>query len=468
MRLWPILVGVVAVVAGLVGARTCADELRSYTVVVSTQTAGDGSWSKVVETLKAKHSARIFKFDKHVDESLVALKESMPRHIAFVATPTESTREFVAAVHRLTRRVDDDPYTDALWGIVTGYDAENALNIVQASSPLLVKKVAAGTDIDLAACVEGVWYCELKKNRMVRKLPNGAAVEERGPDDTTRALAATLADYRADLFVTSGHATERDWQIGFAYRNGSFRSQGGRLFGHPSGADSNDGDPFEIQSDNPKVYLAVGNCLMGHIDSQDAMALAWLNSAGVRQMAGYTVLTWYGYAGWGMLDYYVEQPGRFNMAEAFFANQQALLHRLETEFPEVARENPEPGKTRGRGDAAGLLHDRDVLAFYGDPAWDARLAAGPLRWEQSLVEKDGKWTLTITPRAGADTFKPVNKNGSQRGGRPIVALLPRRIGKVEIESGADLKPLITDDFVLVPLPAGAVKEKYEVVFREAQ
>lgn len=440
----------------------------AYVVVTSSETAKETEWSKVVSVLKTKHFARVVTFDKHVDESLAELKANMPRHIAFVATPKEATREFVAAVHRLTRRLDEDPYTDSLWGIVTGFDAENALKIVQTSSPLLVKKVAAGTAVELAACTEGVWYCELKKNRMMRKLPGGAAVEERGPDDTTRALAATLADYKADLFVTSGHATERDWQIGFAYRNGSFRSKGGKLFGYPSGADPKGGEPFEIKSDNPKVYLAVGNCLMGHIDSQDAMALAWMNSAGVRQMAGYTVLTWYGYAGWGMLDYYVEQPGRFNLAEAFFANQQALLHRLETEFPEVARENPEPGKTRGRGDAAGLLHDRDVLAFYGDPAWDARLAPGPLRWEQSLVEKDNKWTLTITPKAGADTFKPVNKNGSQRGGRPIVALLPRRIGKVEIERGADMKPVITDNFVLVPLPTGEVKEKYEVVFREVK
>lgn len=439
-----------------------AGDHSNYAIVVSSPTSSDAEWSKVVDALKSKHSAHVITYDKHPDESLAELKADMPRHIAFVATPKEATRELVAAVHRLTRKLDDDPYTDALWGIVTGFDAQNALSIVQTHEPLSVKKVAAGTDVELAACTEGVWYCELKKNRMVRKLPDGAAVEERGPDDTTEALAATLSDYHADLFVTSGHATERDWQIGFAYRNGSFRSKEGRLFGYPTL-----GKAFEIKSDNPKVYLAVGNCLMGHIDSQDAMALAWLNSAGVRQMAGYTVLTWYGYAGWGMLDYYVEQPGRFNMAEAFFANQQALVHRLETEFPEIARENPEPGKTKGRGDGAGLLHDRDVLAFYGDPKWDARLAPGPLRWEQSLVEKDGKWTLIITPKAGADTFKTVNKNGSQRGNRPIVALLPRRIsGKVEIESGAELKPVITDDFVLVPLPAGEVKEKYEVVFRE--
>jgi hypothetical protein len=65
-------------------------------------------------------------------------------------------------------------------------------------------------------------------------------------------------------------------------------------------------------------------------------ALAFLNSAGVYQMVGYTVPTWYGYGGWGMLDYFLEQPGRFTLSEAFFANQQAFIHRLVTSFPEAA------------------------------------------------------------------------------------------------------------------------------------
>lgn len=248
MRPCSICVCIVAIVTDLVGMPARANGVPDYAVVVSSRTASDAAWAKVVDALQSKHSARVVTFDKQVEESLAVLKNAMPRHLAFVATPKEATREFVAAVHRLTRKLDDDPYTDALWGIVTGYDAENALNIVQTSSPLLVKKVAAGTDVELAACTEGVWYCELKKNRMMRKLPGGTAVEERGPDDTTRALAATLADYRADQFATSGHATERDWQIGFAYRNGSFRSKAGKLLEHPTTGGPNGGKAFEIKS----------------------------------------------------------------------------------------------------------------------------------------------------------------------------------------------------------------------------
>ena len=55
-------------------------------------------------------------------------------------------------------------------------------------------------------------------------------------------------------------------------------------------------------------------------------------------------------------------------------------------------------------------------------------------------------------RRGADTFKPVNRNGSQRGGRPIIAFLPARVKSARLLSGAEWKPVLADDFVLVPNP----------------
>ncbi|MGA2501489.1 MAG: hypothetical protein ABSH20_27425, partial [Tepidisphaeraceae bacterium] len=203
-------------------------------------------------------------------------------------------------------------------------------------------------------------------------------------------------------------------------------------------------------------------------------------SAGVCQMAGYTVPTWYGYAGWGWLDYFVEEPGRYTLAEAYYANQQALIHRLGTYFPEIAGQEPEPGQTVRAGvklsdaakaagltaqDAAGLLHDRDVTAFYGDPAWEAKMAAGPLAWEQELVEKVGVYTLTITPKMGAKSFKPINLNGVQRGYRPIFAMLPRRVKGLEVIEGKELGVVVTDKFVLVPQPrTDSTAERYVVKF----
>jgi hypothetical protein len=216
-----------------------------------------------------------------------------------------------------------------------------------------------------------------------------------------------------------------------------------------------------------RKFLPIGNCLMGHVNGPDAIALAWMNDVGVHQMIGYTVLTWYGYSGWGVLDYFVEQPGRYTLTEAFHANQHALIHRLDTYFDDLTETDVSPGARNipstapneaGKSllltefDSRGLLWDRDTVAFCGDPAWQARMAPLDKAYDQQLTVDGDVYTLTITPRRGENSFKPVNTNGAQRGWRPIIELLDHRIASVEILEGSDLNPIITDDFLLIPNP----------------
>jgi zinc protease len=350
------------------------------------------------------------------------------------------------------------------------------LRIAQHAEPLTVRKVASGTEIALDECEQGIWYSELKQGRMMQKEKGAEPQDAHAPPDTTEALVKTLNDYQADLFITSGHASERNWQIGYGYRDGQFKCEQGVLFGLDT-----KGNRFPVQSKNPKVYLPIGNCLMGHIDGTDAMALAFLNSGGVDQMIGYTVTTWYGYAGWGCLDYFVEQPGRYTFNQAFLANQVALIYRLQSCFTGAAQaevdgegntksqiQTTEQGRNAGLNemDARGLLNDRDTLAFYGDPAWEARMAKGKTGWNQTLKEKGGLWTFEVNLNLGAKSFDPVNENGSQRGWRPIMEFLPHRVKEVQVIEGADLNPVITDDFILVPHPRTCdPAKKYRVVFR---
>jgi len=61
-------------------------------------------------------------------------------------------------------------------------------------------------------------------------------------------------------------------------------------------------------------------------------------------------------------------------------------------------------------------------------------------------------TEPTEPQRGAKTFQPINTNGSQRGGRPIVCYLPSRIGPAKVLEGPDLNPVVTDDFLLIPNP----------------
>lgn len=415
----------------------------SYVVVVSKNTKADPQWRRVVEALVKKHHAGVITYDTCVTNSLQALREQFPRYACFVATPAEAGRAFVAQVHQLTRQLDDDPYTDCFWGILTGYDASNAFRIATCREPLVVRKVASATEIALDMCVQGLCYDELTQGKMVRKEKGGQPQLLKGPNDTTEALVKALNEYKPDAFVTSGHASERNWMIGYAYRNGQFCCSNGVVIGVDT-----KGNRYPVHSPNPKVYLPIGNCLMGHIDGTNAMALAYMNSAGVNQMMGYTVPTGYGFGGWGCLDYFLEQPGRYTFAEAFFANQAALIYRLQAE-------------TNNRG----LRGDRDTVAFYGDPAWEARMAPLPCAWDQKLSRQGDVWTLDITPRRGDKSFDPINTNGSERGYRPIIQFLPCRVKNIELAEGKELNPVITDTFVLIPNPRHCdMSRTYRVTF----
>lgn len=441
----------------------------AYTVVCSTRTANDPEWRKVIIALESKHpGARRLNWDTKPTEVLPELARRHPRFVCFVSQPGEADLEFVRSVHRLTRKLDSDPFTDCRWGILTGADAANALVIASEAKPLVIRHTVSGTDLATERLESAQTFSELEAGKRVTKSAGTGAITQTGPADSSWDIANALEKPETGLFITSGHATERGWQIGYRYRNGTWKSQGGALF-----ALDLKGGSHAIHSPSPKVYLPVGNCLMGHIDGPDAMALAFMKSAGVRQMAGYTLPTWYGYQGWGLIDYFVEQPGRYSLTDAFFANQAALIQRLRTNFPEIVDEQSDSpmGKitrpirvgdaARSAGltsqDAEGLLFDRDVVAFYGDPAWDARLADGPLQWKEAWNQDAAGASLEITPLAGESSFTPINTNGSQRGGRPIVRFFDHRIDptSVRITAGTDLNPVITDDFLLVPLPVKA-------------
>jgi len=452
---------------------------ESYTIVASATTTAEPAWHKVIAALEKKYPvAKQLVWDKDVAAILPELAKQHPQYVCFVCPHNEVSLEFVRKVHRLTRKLDDDPYTDCRWGILTGYDAANALAIAGETEPLTIHHVLAATDIALDRCESARTFNELKAGKRVSKSATGKVVEETGPADSSFAIASALEDPQTGLFITSGHASERNWQLGYTYPNGHWESSKGIIT-----AVDLTGKKHLVQSPHAKVYLPVGNCLMGHINGPDAMALAWMNSVGVRQMAGYTLPTWYGYQGWGLLDYFVEQPGRFTLTDSFFANQAALVYRLQTCFPDIASEDSDSpmgqirkpitvgpaAKAAGltAQDANGLLFDRDVVAYYGDPAWPACMAPGRLNWEQAWHQDAAGGSLEITPNEGDKSYRPVDINGSQRGGRPIIQFFDHRIdpATVKITAGAEMKPLITDDFMLIPLPAAdAEPAKFKITF----
>ena len=430
---------------------------QGYAIVATPSVLDDADWNKVVEALQTKYADEfkvdVIKWDD--DSAFDKLREVFPKYACFVVKPEEATVERLATVWNKTRELDDDPYGDVIWAIITGYDSADALRLTQVK-PMTVESACGATSIASKYFKSCVVFDEGKKNHWRVKEDGKEEDRNDAPDDTTYAIAEALNS--AQLFVTSGHASENNWSIGYAYKNGFFVAQDGKLIGAPS----ND-KPFLVEASGSKIHLACGNCLWGNINKRDCMVLMMIRHANVDMFMGYVVPTWFGYMGWGVMDYYVEQPGRFTVAEAFYANNQALMNLLVND--KKARENNAP-KSELLPDMKreGLEYDANVVVLYGDPAWQNALAVQESGWKQSLESEkaeDGStvWTFTVDPSVGDESFKLADANGSERSNRPIFQLLPNRVSNVEIIEGQEYEPVITDNFILVSVSKAIVDNK---------
>ena len=434
----------------------------SYVVLIDDSAYRSPAWRAVAARLRRKHDAALVVYpDGDPRAALPALRRTFPRYACFVVPPERAGRSFVVAVHRLTRRLDDDPYTDVVWGILTGYEAADALRIAERTEPLVVRRAAGSMGPGVFRGLDGGFASsETNAGDFWRKKDGGEVVHEKVSPDPAEALARAFNTTPPDLFVTSGHATERDWQIGYTVRAGQFRCERGQLY-----ALGTDGRRHDIRSPRPKVYTPVGNCLIGHIPGKDCMATAWIHSGGVYQMFGYTAVTFCGYMGWGTGALF--RGGRHTLAQAFYLNNQALVHRLVTRYPEKAgiefrsydRGAP-AAEARRHGitdrELLGALWDRDCVAFYGDPGWEARTLPEPPAWTYRLEERDGRYAFTLrTLEAG------------KWGNRPVMAFLPHRLSDIsDVACTGPVRPVVTANFVLIPLEGDfEAKEERVVTFR---
>lgn len=438
--------------SGVSGAMAL-DPMRSYAVLASEATVARPEWRRVVEILCAKYEAEVVLYPAgQPEQALPGLRRLFPNYACFVEPPETCGRGFVLAIHRLTRRLDDDPYGDLLWGILTGYTADDAVRVAALREPLIIRRGATSMGPDLLQRLDaGFATNENAPTDFWRKPAGSAGAAYRAvAPDAAHALAQAFREMPVDVFYTSGHATERDWQIAYNLPGGAVVHERGALC-----TVSADTTRHPFASPNPKVYLPVGNCLIGHIDTRDCLATAWLHSGGVAQMIGYTAVTFYGYMGWGTGLLF--EDGRLTLSEAFFLNNQSLLHQMEQRFPHALQTQPgaedyrsvdsfrQRHAVRAR-DELGLLWDRDAVAFYGDPAWTARYPAEGSAAEVALTRQGERWTLTATVRRAGVWEDP------KWGGRPLAVLLPvrlRDIANVACEpAGA---ALVTDRFALLPV-----------------
>lgn len=470
----------------------CRPASNEYVVITSQDVRDDSDWNRIVQALQEKHQAAVLVYQIAPEELLPALQKRRPRYVAVVEKPEKLGRDYVIALNRLSRRVDDDIYADFLWGIITGYDADAAMKMVRNSTEPLVMKDAVATIMELHSAkwfdryawiddhTMGLWgekkskndtvetyQLPMKKKKLRYTLSHGKTQEvERmmvEPKDEMQTFYDIYAQYDPDLVVTAAHATERNLEMPFSL--GNIKPRNGVLY-----MDFPDGPQDMKESGKRKVYLPIGNCLIANVNNtKESMAIAWMNSANAATMVGYVVTTWHGRNGWGGLKYLVTTPGRYSVAEAFYMNQQDFLHQLNewspqlttaaypydarNEFVEAPQMVAEILGTQPTNDQVGFLHDRDVLAYYGDPKWDVRLQEIPEENDFTVTTevKGKKCLVTIRTKANfslermkGDKFKEEHVLDL-----PFSHFFKERLNHPRLAPGQDWKVAVDENFLLI-------------------
>lgn len=449
----------------------------SYTILLSPAAAQDAAWAEVAQALKKKYpQASLCPLPELSEEAMAAaLRETGARYAALIAKPEELGRETVSHLNRAARRVDDDPWGDCLCGIITGATAADALQLAADAEPLVLKRLLATTNVG---------WGRFEHSCCITDWTDAPVLEQRGYTEPQQrpCKEQALAEFRKQLeterpqmLVTSSHATPFNLEMPFGYGlifpagnqfhllpEAELHEFAGKVLDPAMGkgelaplralAETHE----SIRADGERrIWLAAGNCLFGNAaHTADSMAVTALSGYGCRAVVGYTVPSWYGAAGWGTLGLFCGNTDGTSPAEAAFLNNQFILldsMKLDAKLLRIRFDGdsfaPAPmiqafmkvginiphDKVK---DAMGLVHDRDVLAFYGDPAFRAAVDSAHAPAPYSVTWDKEARTCTLT--ANADT--------KERAALWFPAWLKRE----SVTPHADESIVITNDFILLP------------------
>lgn len=462
---------------------------KDYLIVAGLTVKENAEWMKVVKALQQIHHAHVCYYRDSLKEILPYLQKENPRYVAFVEMPKYINREYVMELHRLSREVDDDPYSDYLWGIITGYDAKEALKLVNNACEPLVVKSALSTIAELSSAKwfeRYAWMDDHTDGLCGEKWGKNGEVKTYRINPEKESLRKFYDLYEKidpDFIVTSGHATERNLETPFSH--GNIKSKNGILY-----AAFPDGKENLVESGKRRVFLGAGNCLIGNVrNNSNSMAIAWLGSGNATAMVGYVVTSWYGRSGWGALKYWISNPGRYSLAEAVFLNEQDMLHQMDVwsrdfnkvNYPYAVHEvlfrkslndaaeviSVGTGINQPTKDQVGFLYDRDVLAYYGDPKWDVRLqqVVGEQDYMVDYKMTKKKCTITIRTTKDFDLNRVLGANFKQEHVKklPFSCFFPRRLKNPVLRGEYPWDVAYDENFILIYNPDFKANSVYKIV-----
>lgn len=335
-------------------------------IIVSLLAGQSAEWRDVAGALAAKHlgEATVVVECAEPTESLEILRRERPRYAAFVMQPRELDEGVEVRLREIMRSVDDDPFDDAIWGVVTGPSAADALRIASSREPSVVHSMLATTGVD-ADVVDGevaVLSDAYPEGEWWRKDGAGDISRHSTTGEMVSAFVEAWNTIDPEMLLTSSHATEHNLEMPFSR---------GMIVSAPVGAlryavcntvraPGADGRVVCEMSETPavkparreKVWLAAGNCLIAnHLDDHD-MVMTALSFGKVNQFVGYIKKTWFGFVGWNTWRF---MRDGHSLAESYYAANQWLALKLAL------------GEAKDEMELKGLLWDRDATLFYGDP-----------------------------------------------------------------------------------------------------
>ena len=194
------LCAIAAAAAVAVGCTNSDSGSEPYAVLAPASFPEDSSaWEAVVSALQQRHGASVLRFTESPLELEASLKELYPRYVAVVDVPENIGRDYVIGLNRMSRRMDSDPYADFLWGIVTGYDAEGALRMVEDSQEPMVIRTGVGSIKELESAKWFDSYAFVDDHQV------GMCGEKKPGDDT---LTMRRISYVTDMTGANGRIRE--------------------------------------------------------------------------------------------------------------------------------------------------------------------------------------------------------------------------------------------------------------------
>ncbi len=413
-----------------------------YAVVVR-KDVETGAWGKVVRALEAKHKGKTFVYETSLEEVRKDVGAYHPRYVCFVCQPTEDFPDFALVANRFCRGLDDDPYVDAIWGILTGLDETHALELAKSESVIIQRAFTKtlGAWLDWVPAGNYVTEWTRQRGELGEKRPGEQfSLRSGGPAndaEDARLVQKLFTEDRFDLIIGSGHGGHHNWMLMYPRGNGFLTAHDGQLTMTAPGVE------LPVVASRPKVYWAVGNCLTGVVNSgrnsyKNSYALAWMKN-GARQYLGAVQSTWYE-LNWNMADWFLKQEGRWTFSESLFLLRQWSNYLL--------AENIVSGRDR-----EGTEFTDGIFVLYGDPALEARVekTREPALDETLDIQEIGApGAVRINYHVKVNFVGEGNKRTAEKynGWRIFAYLLPCQVTNVKVEKSDFARVVVPGETIL--------------------